>query len=93
MRPTSRIGDQQRLCQCDYGTRSDTGVGRQCDQYMASINGSVLQFKGNLGANFSFTNQGTSLAAQANFDASPRMFQTQFQNCSHGIGAASIRCS
>jgi hypothetical protein len=62
-----------------YGARSDTGVGRQCDQYQASINGNILQFKGNLGGNFSFTNQGTSLAAELHSDAGQRTIQTQFQ--------------
>lgn len=62
-----------------YGTRSDTGVGRQCDQYTASISGNVLQFKGNLGGNYVFTNQGGSLAAQVRLDASQRTTQTQFQ--------------
>jgi hypothetical protein len=84
MRPTSRFGDQQHLRECqlllrDYGTRSDMGTGRQCDQYTASINGDILQFRSNLSGNFRFTNQGTSLAAELHSDASQRTIQTQFQ--------------
>lgn len=61
-----------------YGTRSDTGNGRQCDKYAATINGNVLQFKSQIGGNFTFTNQGGSLSGETHSDAGQYSTQAQF---------------
>lgn len=61
------------------GTNSVTGYGRRCEQYTASINGNVLQFKSKLGNAFSFANQGTSLAAEVRLGSLIETYLTQFQ--------------
>lgn len=62
-----------------YGSRSDTGFGKQCDRYTATISGNTLAFTSNLSSHFTFTNQGNALAGEAHSDAGQGSTQTSFQ--------------
>jgi hypothetical protein len=63
-----------------YGSRSDTGVGKQCDQYSAVISGNVLKFDTNFQAHVTFTsNGGNALAAEFHTDSGRGSSQTDFE--------------
>jgi len=63
-----------------YGSRSDTGVGKKCDQYAATISGNALTFDTTNQAHVTFTSNGSNtLAADFHTDSRLGAVQTEFQ--------------